>query len=216
MKLEQLRPEEVDAHIQNGTFRLAFVGMSNAGKSYRSKVLERELDFFWYHVDGKIQKALGFEDMNEISDWLGYPNNPTYPKREAEYLALENKCTKVDDLNTEGKNLVFDTTGSVTHLNPDTLSWLHEHCLIVHLEVDESAIELLLERFVKEPKPVIWGGHFTPEQDEDDIATIRRCYPSLLRERLENYPKLAHLNIPAASFFDKTGVETIEIIKSYL
>ena len=216
MNLEQLTPDELDTHVENGTFRLAFVGMSNAGKTYRSKVLERELGFMWYHVDGEIGKTLGFSNISEISDWLGYPNSPQYEEHAQKYLELENKLTKVDTLDTDGKNLVFDTTGSVVHLESETTDWLKEYCLIVHLAVDESAVDTLIERFFNHPKPVIWGGYFAAETDENETAALRRCYPKLLKDRMEKYTSLAHVDIPALEFRDQSGEETLKIIKRNL
>ena len=216
MGIIQIQPHEVDEHIKSGTLRIAFIGMSNAGKTYRSKILAREEDFFWYHVDGEIQTTLGFADESVMSTWLGYPNNPIYKEREAQYLALENKFTKVDHMNTQGKNLAFDTTGSVVHLTKDTLTWLSENCLIVYLTIDDSAIEMMLERYKKVPKPVIWGDHFNPVAGETDFETVTRCYPSLLHGRMKKYASISHVSIPAAEVFDTTGQETIEIIKKYL
>ena len=144
MHSEQLKPEEFDAHIANGTFRLAFVGMSNAGKSYRSKALQDEENFLWYHVDDEIQKALNFKTMGEISEWLGYPVSATYSEREAEYLVRESKFTKKAAMDTNGKNLAFDTTGSVVHLEQKTLDVLKENCLIVHIDVGEDSLEHMI------------------------------------------------------------------------
>ena len=78
MKTKLLTPEEFDAHTANRTLRISFVGMSNCGKSYRSKILARDSDFFWYRVDGDIQKSLDLENEEEIASWLGYPTSPTY------------------------------------------------------------------------------------------------------------------------------------------
>ena len=115
-----------------------------------------------------------------------------------------------------GKNLVFDTTGSVVHLEPTTTHWLRDYCLIVHLEVDASAIETLIERFFTHPKPVIWGDYFVPEDGERENETLQRCYPQLLKDRMKKYEALAHVNIPTLAFYDKNGDETLEIIKRNL
>lgn len=216
MELAPLKPEELDAHIAGGTLRLAFIGMSNTGKSYRSRVLASELDFSWYHVDGEIQKELGFDSMDKISTWLGYPSSATYKEREAAYLNAENACTMVDDLEVNGKNLVFDTTGSVINLATDTLTWLKEQCLLVHLSVDEAHVEELLERFFEHPKPLIWGEHFSQKENESEMDALRRCYPALLHERLAQYNTLSHINIPAEELYDKTGAETIALIREQL
>ena len=216
MQSERLKPEEFDAHIADGTFRLAFIGMSNAGKSYRSKVLKKEKDFLWYQVDEEIQKALGFKDMKEISHWLGYPGSGEYAERERKYLELENEFTKQASMQTRGKNLVFDTTGSVAHLTPETLHILRENCLTVHLDVGEDTLLRLIEKFFAEPKPVAWSGYFTKEEGESEASALRRSYPTLLKERLKHYRELAHVTVPAREVYNKSAEETLTIIRSRL
>ncbi len=213
---ENLRQDEFAEHTKNGTLRLAFVGMSNAGKSYRSKILKNEADFFWYQVDAEIQKKLGFAQMDEISAWLGYPNTPTYKERERQYLDAESHCTKVNFLDTSGKNLVFDTTGSVIYLADETLRWLKNDCLIVNLDVGEDAIETMIEKFITDPKPVIWKEFFKTIPGESEKETILRCYPELLTDRLARYRTLAHITIPAEELYNKNGAETLAIIQAYL
>lgn len=216
MTLEQLRPEEMDAHVRGGTFRLSFIGMSNAGKSYRSKTLHRELGFVWHHIDEMIYKELGFVDMGAISSWLGYPYAEGYAEREQTYLELENTFTKRSALAVESGNLVFDTTGSVVHLRQDTLEALHEHSLMVHLDVGDDSLAAMMEKFFAEPKPVAWCGFFSMEAGEQPQDALKRCYPLLLQERLARYRTLAHLNIPAAEMRDKNAEETLAIIRDYL
>ncbi len=216
MDSEQLTAEEFEAHIANGTFRLAFVGMSNAGKSYRSKALQNELKFFWFQVDEQIQKALGFADMDAISTWLGYPTSEGYEEREAKYLELENAATRKASMEMHGKNLVFDTTGSVAHLEPSTLVLLKDNCLVVHLDVGEESLHEVMDRFFRKPKPVAWSGYLTREVGESDEESIRRCYPKLLTDRLATYRKLAHMSIPAQLVRDTSAQETLDLIKSKL
>ena len=107
---EQLTQAEYDRHIAEGTFRLAFVGMSNVGKSYRAQVLQDECGFFWYRVNQEIFRSLGLKSEDEVAAWLGFPDSPDYHDRERIYLEAEARYTKVDFLDTHGKNLVFDTT----------------------------------------------------------------------------------------------------------
>ncbi len=216
MESENLTRVEYEAHIANGTFRLAFVGMSNVGKSYRSKVLRDQSGFMWYQVDEEILKSFGFTSMEEISRWLGYPSGKGYPEREKKYLAAEGKYTKVDFVHTGGKNLVFDTTGSVIYLQASTLAWLKENCLIVNVVVEEAAIDKMMKKFVENPKPVTWNGAFIPKKGETEKQTLERCYPILLSDRLKRYRALSHINISAETLHDKSGRETLDIIKSYL
>ncbi len=211
-----LTPEEFDAHIADGTLRLSFVGMSNCGKSYRSKVLARENDFFWYQVDGDIQKTLGLNGQEAMSAWLGSPLSTTFAEREQKYLELENKFTEGAAMSSHGKNLVFDTTGSVVHLAPETHIKLSENTLVVHLDVGEDSIEEMLRRFFKDPKPVAWSGFFTQKFDESEGDAIRRSYPALLAERLKRYRVLAHVNIIAREVRDASGSETLALIRGKL
>ena len=216
MDYEQLTPAELDAHVAAGTFRLGFVGMSNGGKSYRSRVLQNELDFYWYEVDAHIQDALGLADMSDISSWLGYPTMDTYSERQETYLEAEEKCTHLEHVDTNGKNLVFDTTGSVIYLSEATKSWLLDQCLVVNIDVGEEAIEEMYKQYFAEPKPVIWGDAFNRQEGESDDEALRRCYPELLKSRLKAYADLAHISIPHAALHDQSGAATIEIIKQHL
>lgn len=215
--IEQLTGEELDRHVGDGTFRLAFIGMSNVGKSYRSRVLHNDLSFFWHHVDEEIQKKLGFIEIDEVSEWLGLPGTSEYDKREKHYITLEEQCTKLDALDTKGKNLVFDTTGSVIYLKKDVLDWLRNECLVIHLDIDEEhALRDMTERFFDHPKPVVWNGRYCMEEGESSQDTIRRCYPKLLEDRLQKYRGFAHLSIPHDEFYNKTAEETLTVIRKHL
>jgi len=216
MKQDPLTQSEFEKHLNAKTLKLAFVGMSNAGKSYRARVLHEDLDFMWYDVDTEIQKTLGLHSMEEVSDWLGYPTSPNYKERELAYLEAENKHTLIDSLDTHEKNLISDSTGSVIYLNEPTHNWLEENCLIVNIEVDKDSKEALIKKFFEKPKPVIWNGFFNRLEGESENEALERCYPKLLLDRLVKYQEIAHLTIPANKFYDKSGAETLNIIKSYL
>lgn len=216
METDQLQPHELDAHVAAGTFRLAFVGMSNAGKSYRSRVLQNELDFFWYEVDAHIQDELSIENMDDISAWLGYPTVETYKERAQMYLDAEERCTYLKDLDTGGKNLVFDTTGSVIYLSGEAKGWLRDQCLVVNIDVGEDAVTEMTRRYFEEPKPFIWGDNFTRTEGESDDEALHRCYPEMLYNRLKAYKEMSHLTIPLAALHDRSGVETLEVIKRHL
>ncbi len=211
-----LTRNEFDEHIKNGTLRLSFVGMSNAGKSYRSRRLHEDLEFHWYHIDEQIMNALGFSNMQEISSWLGLPYAPQYKEHEEKYLELENELTKSAALDEPGDNLVFDTTGSVIHLGEGAIAALHEHSLIVHLDVGDDSLDMMMERFKKEPKPVAWAGYFSKRDGESDEDALVRSYGELLPARLQKYRQLAHLNIRASEVHDLSAVETLRAIRNRL
>lgn len=216
MEPQLLTKTEFDAHVANKTLRLSFVGMSNCGKSYRSKVLERECGFLWYQVDDDIAKTLGMKDVDEVGAWMGFPTRPGYLDREQKYIALENTFTSQAAMSSHGKNLVFDTTGSVIHLDPAVLATLHEHTLVVHLDVGEESLDALITKFFEKPKPVAWSGYFTQVPGETEEEAIRRSYPALLAERLKRYRALAHVEIPAHEMRGKSGSETLALIRNKL
>lgn len=215
MNTDALTRSEFDAHLANKTLRIAFVGMSNVGKSYRSKVLRDESGFDWYQVDKEIIKTLGFEGMEEIAAWLGLPITDTYQERERIYLDSEAKHTKVDFIDTD-RNLVFDTTGSVIYLEKPTTEWLQENCLIVNLEAGEEYIDTMIQKFLEKPKPVVWNGMFVQDRGETQKETLERCFPVLMRDRLKKYRTMSHLNISADDLFDRSGPDTLAIIRSAL
>jgi shikimate kinase len=211
-----LSQQEFDTHIKCQTLRLSLVGMSNCGKSYRSRILECENNFFWYQVDEDIQKELDLSDQAAVSIWLGYPTSQTYLERENRYIELENLYTSRASMQSMGKNLVFDTTGSVIHLALSVLETLRENTLVVHLDVGDESLENLIEQFFQTPKPVAWSGYFNQHAGESEDSALRRSYPILLAERLRRYRELAHINIIASKMHDKSGDETLSIIRDKL
>lgn len=141
---------------------------------------------------------------------------PGYRERERKYLDAEARYTKVDSLDTGGKNLAFDTTGSVIHLDEVTVQWLKDNCLIVHIDAGEDSIQAMMRKLIEKPKPLVWNGFYTPQGGETQKETLARCYPALLSDRLKKYRRLAHVNIPITELYDTTGEETLRIIHSYL
>jgi len=179
-------------------------------------MLAKERDFFWYQVDGDIQKALGLIGQEAVSAWLGYPTSQTYMERERRYIELENEFTGHAAMQSLGKNFVFDTTGSVIHLDRAVLELVRENTLVVHLDVGEESLEDLMDIFFLKPKPVCWSGYFFQEKGESEESALRRSYPILLKERLKRYRELAHININARELYDMSGDKTLEIIRSKL
>jgi hypothetical protein len=154
--------------------------------------------------------------QDALAAWLGYPSSEGYAGREKRYLELEDEFTGHAAMSSHGKNLVFDTTGSVVHLAPGTLRALSDNTLIVHFDVGNDAPETLLQRFFKDPKPVAWDHFFTQQEGESAEDALRRSYPGLLAERLKRYRALAHLNINASELRDKNGAETLALIRGKL
>jgi shikimate kinase len=197
-------------------FRLALVGMSGSGKSFWTKKLAVS---GWRSVccDDLIEKRLaprlaagGYSGINGVAAWMGWPNSVTYVQREAEYLAeeigvideflnnLEKETRGLEKASSRlGKDwsatpIVLDTTGSVIYAQNNILMRLRRQMTVVHLANTEQEHRMLVERYLNDPKPVLWRGTFHVKDQETPRETVARCYPLLIAARRKSYETLAH------------------------
>ncbi len=136
---------------------------------------------------------------------MGWPDSATYAEREAEYLTEEIRA--LDEILSEleaqrEKPLVLDTTGSVIHAGNNLLMRLRRQMTIVYLAASEREQQLLIERYLNDPKPVLWRGAFQPKPGEAPRETVARCYPVLMAARRQSYEALAHCTLPVAELHD--------------
>jgi hypothetical protein len=189
----------------NKPLRLALVGMSGAGKSYwttriaavgyPSVSCDSEIEF-------RLKPALetrGYSGINGVAAWMGWPHLPTYAEREAAYLSEE--IAVLDEILTgleknPERDLVLDTTGSVIYVGNHLLHRLRKQLLVVYLAASRGEQELLIKRYLEDPKPVLWRGAFQARAGEDPKQTVARCYPVLIGARRQSYEALAHCSIP--------------------
>lgn len=184
--------------------RLALIGMSGAGKTFWAKKLAASR-YFALSCDDRIEQKLaprlaagGYAGINGVAAWMGWPNSPTYSERESEYLAEE--IHALDEILTElekqpEKSLVLDTTGSVIYTGNNLLMRLRRQMTIVHLAASPEEQQTLIERFLNDPKPVLWRGAFQPKTGEKPRETVTRCYPGLIAARRQSYEALAHCTL---------------------
>jgi shikimate kinase len=187
--------------------RIALVGMSGAGKTFWTKRLAASGH---PHVccDDQIEQRLksrlaagGYTGINGVAAWMGWPDSPTYAEREAEYLAeeiavLDAVLTKLES--DRASDLILDTTGSVIHAGNNILMRLRRQMTVVYLAASPAEQQLLIERYLTDPKPVLWRGAFQPKQGETPRQSVARCYPSLIAARRQSYEALAHRTVPVA------------------
>ncbi len=145
---------------------ISFIGMSGAGKSHWAKILEREKGYKKYSCDELIEKdltpelaLLGYKGVNDVSRWMGQPYDGRYTANSRRYLELEAKVLgeslgKIEN----SKDVVIDTTGSVVYLPPKLLQKLKQFTKVVYLETPEFVMEKMINLYLADPKPVIWGG----------------------------------------------------------
>lgn len=179
---------------------LVLVGMSGVGKSFHAAALARRA-FVHHDIDAEIAGRVpelatplpGERPVETVGRWMGMPWTDGHFEREAAYLALEADLTAVALERAAGPGRhVIDTTGSVVHLPTPLLQRLHASTIVVYLDAGLHASAALLERYLREPKPVIWGEAWAPRPGEGPDATLARCYPQLLARRDRLYRALAH------------------------
>ena len=202
--------------------RLALIGMSGAGKTFWSKRLAGS-GIPAISCDDQIEQKLaprlaagGYAGINGVAAWMGWPDSSTYAERESEYLAEEIAAMDavLSDLEkSRDKSVVLDTTGSVIHVGNNLLMRLRRQMTVVYLAASSEEQQLLIERYLTDPKPVLWRGVFQPKKGETAKDTVARCYPSLIAARRQSYEALAHCtlqvtdlrdgSLDAISFLDK-------------
>ena len=185
--------------------RLALVGMSGSGKTFWTRKLAAA---GWKSVccDDLIEQRLaprlvagGHSGINGVAAWMGWPNSVTYAQREAEYLAEE--IAVMDEFlnnlekDSSGTPIVLDTTGSVIYAQNNILMRLRRQMTVVHLANTENEQRLLVERYLNDPKPVLWRGTFHVKDQETPRETVARCYPLLIAARRRSYETLAHCSL---------------------
>jgi len=191
--------------------RLALVGMSGTGKTFWTKKLA-DSGVPAISCDDCIEQKLaprlaagGYAGINGVAAWMGWPDSGTYAERESEYLTEE--IHALDEILNElekhpQQSLVLDTTGSVIYAGNNLLMRLRRQMKIVYLATSAPEQQLLIERYLSDPKPVLWRGAFQPKGNEAPRETVARCYPSLISARRQSYEALAHCTLQVASLRD--------------
>ena len=193
--------------MQSHPLRLALVGMSGAGKTFWTRRIA-EAGVPAISCDDAIEEKLaprlaagGFAGINGVAAWMGWPDSPSYAEREAEYLKEE--IAALDEIlsgleKDSGKSLVLDTTGSVIYTGNHMLLRLRKLLRVVYLAASDGEQQLLIERYLSDPKPVLWRGAFVARTGETPAETVARCYPNLLAARRQSYAALAHSTLQVA------------------
>lgn len=179
--------------------------MSGAGKSYWAHKLAAA-GFRMISIDDRIEKKLaselaasGYRGLGGVAAWMGWPDQPTYREREKQYLQCE-----VESMNEAlneiegavGEGIVLDTTGSVVYTGEEICVRLQKLTTVVYLAATPAEEEILIARYLSDPKPVLWGEQFAPRAGESAKEAVARCYPRLIAHRKNLYESAAHRVIP--------------------
>jgi shikimate kinase len=195
----------------NTALRLALVGMSGTGKTFWTKRLAASGHASFScddNIEARLQTRLaagGHAGINGVAAWMGWPDCATYAEREAQYLAEEIGVLGevLTHLEREpARELILDTTGSVIYTGNNLLFRLRRQMTVVYLAASAEEQQLLVERYLADPKPVLWRGAFQPKKGESPQETVARCYPALAAARRLSYEALAHCILPVALLRD--------------
>ena len=216
----RLTRKQFDKKLKDGTLVLAFIGMSGVGKTRSARLVSRA-GLTRIACDGVIAGRLANAGVSasgvaDIGTWMGQPYAPGFREKEQEYLRREEDVL-VQALNDPLGNTVIDTTGSVIYVSEKVLNVLKKSALIVHLEATEAFAHALFERYLHDPKPVVWGDRFDRLTSESERDALARCYPKLLEFRAQRYRALADVSVPSSALesVDK-GVEVLDRIGTSL
>ena len=190
----QISLSEFEQKYAENELRIAFIGMSNIGKSYTASRLSERFNFDLIEVDKIIWEKLGQGSMADFAAWQGQPYSEGYAEREAKSIALETEAT-LSAIERPIGNAILDTTGSVIYTSDAVRAQLTKAWYIVHIQANMSDIDRLKTWYFENPKPLIWNGHFNQNPKEMDKDAILRCYPDLLQSRARDYAKLADAKI---------------------
>jgi len=188
--------------------------MSGVGKTFWTKRLA-QAGHRTICCDDRIEQRLrsrlesgGYAGIHGVASWMGWPDNSTYAEREAEYLVEE--IATLDEVLTDlernpSSELILDTTGSVIYTGNNLLRRLRRQMSIVYLVASAEEQQLLMERYLHDPKPVLWRGAFQSKKGETPSATVARCYPTLIAARRQSYEALAHCSVAVAELRDASS-----------
>jgi shikimate kinase len=199
---------KIEVAFAKPPLRLALVGMSGAGKTFWTRRIA-ETGVPAISCDDRIEEKLAprlkageFTGINGVAAWMGWPDSLTYAEREAQYLA-EETATLDEILSGLEKNrtesLVLDTTGSVIYTGNHLLHRLRRLMTVVYLAASDAEQRLLMERYLSDPKPVLWRGAFQTKAGETPRETVARCYPHLIAARRQSYLSIAQVTLAVAA-----------------
>lgn len=208
----KLTRAEFDARYKAGRLRIALVGMSNIGKSYTGTRLASQYNFSLIEVDKLIWEELGQDSMADFAAWQGQPYTQGYAEREAKSIALESAATR-KALSLPVKNALLDTTGSVIYTDKAVLSTLKDTHYVIHISASSDAINRLKKSYFKNPKPLVWAGHYKRIEGKTEDESIMSCYPDLLAARAKAYAQLADHTLDSR-FILNPKIKVSEIFKA--
>lgn len=204
--------------------KLALIGMSGSGKTFWANKLAK-CGYRLISCDDRIEQKLapelsaaGHRGIGGVAAWLAWPDSATYREREQKYLQSEVQTMReiLGELaRALEERIVVDTTGSVIYTGKELCRELRQHTTVVYLEASPEQRATLIERYLQDPKPVLWGEQFQQRKDEAPREAVARRYPQLIAYRRTMYERLAHRAVPISDLrgAQLTGNDFLHILE---
>jgi shikimate kinase len=181
--------------------KLSLIGMSGAGKSHWAQKLAGA-GFRVIGIDDRIEKRLapelaadGHIGIGGVAAWMGWPDEPAYREHERKYLDCEvaSMGEALDEIQASSEEgIILDTTGSAVYTGEAICRRMQSLTTVVYLEAGPAEEQVLIARYLSDPKPVLWGDEYLPLPGESTPDAIARCYPQLIAQRKKLYESYAH------------------------
>ena len=180
--------------------------MSGTGKSHWSSRLVRR-GFKLFCCDDLIAERLKPElttangKILSMGEWMGFPYEANYRRREAQYLRYEVEVLSEvldyleSDSHAANQNIIIDTSGSVIYVGETQLERLRRLTTSVYLDTPLEVQEKMCSAYIAKPPPVLWRDRFSKSPGETNQQALARSYPGLLAARTQEYKKLADVTL---------------------
>ncbi len=222
----KLSKRKFDQLLRDNQLMVSLVGMSNIGKTYWSEKFQ-DVGFKHINCDNLIEKKLspilkkhGYSGIKDISRWMGQPYDKQFTVNQEKYMFLEMRV--MEDIfarvkNNKIKNTVIDTTGGVIYTNKNIGDRLKQFSMVIYIKASENMKEEMFRRYLKEPKPVVFGDLYSSKNNETDMQALSRCYRELLSLRNTLYSECADVIIPREAIKENANIHhLISLIKQSL
>lgn len=183
---------------------ISLIGMSGTGKTFWST---RFAAAGWQRIccddliEVRLHRIMPIRQpgIAAVADWLGQPHDVGYAERQQRYLdaeiaVVEETITAIEREPT--LNYVVDTTGSVIYTGEALCQRLRQVSRVVYIALPATAMAEMVQRYLSDPKPVLWMDQFQHTSQHSLHDTITTCYPKLIELRAKLYERYAHVTLP--------------------
>ena len=145
---------------------------------------------------------VGAGSVYDLGRWMGFPYQPGYAAREAQYLrhearVLEEIAAAIDRWERP-HDVVVDMTGSAIYIDSAILARIRQVATVVYLAIAPRRHAQMIAEYCAQPRPVVWNGMFRPRPGESGEAALARCYTDLIAARETLYEALCDVRVDEA------------------